>query len=54
MSTQLEHTQSYLLTHHGSDGQLAAQRTHDSHTRNHDESFFGISGLKKSCQPTGT
>ena len=40
MSIQLEHTQSYLLTHHGGDGQLAAQRTQASHTRNHDESFW--------------
>ena len=40
MSTQLQQTQSYLLTHHGGDGDLAAKRTQDSHNRNHDEAFW--------------
>lgn len=40
MSTHLLKTQSYLLAHHGGDGSQAAQRTQDSHNRNHDEAFW--------------
>jgi trans-aconitate methyltransferase len=38
MST-LENTQAYLQRHHGGDGDLAAQRTLESHQRNHDALF---------------
>ena len=35
----LKSTQAYLERHHGGDGKLAAQRTLESHQRNHDEVF---------------
>lgn len=37
--SSLETTRVYLERHHGSDGRLAAQRTLESHQRNHDASF---------------
>lgn len=40
MKSNLEHTLSSLLAHHGGNGALAAERTQESHLRNHGDDFW--------------
>lgn len=40
MKSTLEHTLTSLLAHHGGNGAIAAERTQESHLRNHDDDFW--------------